>query len=674
MGVPALWEFIKTDDSVRRIPFKQLVTEFKTDAGRTPRLAIDAFGWLFECGFYAENGVNDSPSKSYGGDSLAIISLFKRVNALIALDVTFVLVFDGPSKPEFKNRAKLKKVVETESKDANYETAEQVVDGTGALFETQPYELDDTLFPDKLNLVKRFLKAMNISWIDASGEGEAECARLQKLGLVDYIITNDSDAFVFGATKVLRNLSRFWEDVPASYAGSTKKKDHKESFVTIFDISELRNWNQDQIVLFYALLGADYSQGVRGLGPKKSATLALLREPDFASEFTSIFKDPHLDPRDRQLRYKAFQDKVFKHSQANSNELFGRNYFRSSSAENFQGWPSEAALMHYFHPVLSSTVDLASVGGDFINISGNLTLDEQNFRQLIELLSEHNIRSISNLRKWFHESTHNAFILKKLLQFNGSDSSHFMKITDEWTSECCQGVFHIEYWRIRYNTFLPGVEEPQIEDFEGRNLISRPATSSRKTSPTKKQLERATYKYMASVPKKLVPVDHPLVLEYCLEREKVRNTQSPRKRAGRKPTPQKNNLDDFLKTHTSPRRKLSSTDALESVAQRLEALPTKRQLFVGEEPDLDESDDPWVADTSSLILVSEHECQTECAPTSPKRGLLLTQYDEESNSGKEERKESPLKKRHITTTPARNRAMKNPILSQHIDLTNDSDG
>ncbi|CEP62957.1 crossover junction endodeoxyribonuclease LALA0_S06e07778g [Lachancea lanzarotensis] len=670
MGVPALWEHIKTDETVLRVPFKQLVIDFKTDTGRSPRIAIDAFGWLFECGFYTEYNENsNSPSKSYrGGESLAIISLFKRLSALLALDVTFILVFDGPSKPEFKNRAKLKKAVGTDLEDVGSEH------NTGVSLETCPFELDDTFFPDRLNLVKRFLKALNISWIDASGEGEAECARLQKLDLVDFIITNDSDAFIFGATKVLRNLSKFWEDLPASYAGNTKKKDHKETFITIFDISKLKNWNRDQIILFYALLGADYSQGVRGLGPKKSATLALLQEPNFSSEFTSIFKNPHLDIKERLQRYTSFQDRVFKHSQANSTALFGRNYFKSSAFDNFQGWPSEAALMHYFHPVVSSTVDMTSLTGDFVNISGNLTLVERNFRQLMELFSEYNLRSISNLRNWFHDTTHSAFVLKKLLK-SKSEPLRTMKITDEWTSQCCQGAFHIKYLRVRYNSFLPGVEEPLLDDLENRNAVERLTTGgSRKSSPSKKQLERAAFKYMASIPKRLVPADHPLVLDYCSERAKTRDKRSPtKKRVGRKHSPQKNNLDDFLKAHTSPKKAEPKTEILETTSQRIELLPTKRQPFVGQDSELGESDDDWAANTSSLILVSEHECATTGAPTSPKRDLILTEHDYEINSEIEGPKESPLKKRHISTVAGK-WTTKAPFLSQHIDLTIDSDG
>ncbi|SCV04649.1 LAME_0H20120g1_1 [Lachancea meyersii CBS 8951] len=667
MGVPAFWELIKTDGSVHRVPFRKFIVDFKASNGRSPRLAIDAFGWLFECGYYASTTDKESPGKAYRGEALAIIALFKRLNTLLSLDVTFILVFDGPLKPEFKKRAKLKKALDFETDDEEstepLESAQQTV-----LSYQECLSVDNnSSFSNDLNAVKQLLRAMNISWIDASGEGEAECARLQECNSVDYVVSNDSDVFIFGATKVLRNLSKFWEDLPASYAGSLKKKDHKETFITILDMSEFQNWNRDQIILFYAFLGADYSQGVRGLGPKKSATLALLQNPNFASQFTNIFADPTLNVSSRRQQYLAFQDHVFKYSQANSTELFGRNYFKSSAIKKFQGWPSEDALMHYFHPIMSPVIDASKLTGEFINISGNLSVNERNFQDMFVLLNGLNMKSIPNTRNWFHETTHKALTLKMLLQ--GAQSHELvqtMKITDEWVAECCQGQFRLECWRVRYNTFLPGVEEPLPEDQDDMESTKGLATASRRGSPTKKQLDRAAYKYMTSVPKSLVPASHPLVLEFYSENSKERDKSSPRKRTQRRHTAQKNNLDDFLKNHTSPRK------LQQEPSKSMEMPPTKRKLFVDDELDFTDSDNAEWVDTSSLILMSEHACEEAGPLASPKRNLLLDYDHCDRSSNDKEIKESPLKKQN--TSGSTKHLTKNPMISkQHIDLTIDSD-
>ncbi|KAG1734901.1 XPG I-region-domain-containing protein [Suillus paluster] len=44
-----------------------------------------------------------------------------------------------------------------------------------------------------------------MQWIMAAGEAEAQLALMNGAGIIDAVMTDDSDTFIFGAQTVLRN-------------------------------------------------------------------------------------------------------------------------------------------------------------------------------------------------------------------------------------------------------------------------------------------------------------------------------------------------------------------------------------------------------------------------------------------------------------------------------------
>ncbi|VDO21802.1 unnamed protein product [Heligmosomoides polygyrus] len=96
-----------------------------------------------------------------------------------------------------------------------------------------------------------FLTACGFPWIEAPGEAEAQCVELERLGLVQGVISDDSDVWAFGVKDVYRHLF-----------SKNKNVQHYESRV----IRHSLGLTQADFVGIAVLSGGDYSPGLAGVG------------------------------------------------------------------------------------------------------------------------------------------------------------------------------------------------------------------------------------------------------------------------------------------------------------------------------------------------------------------------------------------------------------------------
>lgn len=96
------------------------------------------------------------------------------------------------------------------------------------------------------------LRLFGIPYITAPMEAEAQCAALLQLGLVDGIITDDSDVFLFGGARVLKNMFNQSKTV--------------ECFL-LSDLDRELGLDRDKLIRLAYLLGSDYTDGLPGVGP-----------------------------------------------------------------------------------------------------------------------------------------------------------------------------------------------------------------------------------------------------------------------------------------------------------------------------------------------------------------------------------------------------------------------
>ncbi|XP_034384261.1 flap endonuclease GEN homolog 1 isoform X2 [Cyclopterus lumpus] len=107
------------------------------------------------------------------------------------------------------------------------------------------------------------LDYLGVPWVTAAGEAEAMCAYLDSQGLVDGCITNDGDAFLYGAQTVYRNFNM-------------NSKDPQVDCYRTSRVQTELHLSRENLVGLAILLGCDYiPKGVLGVG--KEQTLRLIQ-------------------------------------------------------------------------------------------------------------------------------------------------------------------------------------------------------------------------------------------------------------------------------------------------------------------------------------------------------------------------------------------------------------
>lgn len=96
------------------------------------------------------------------------------------------------------------------------------------------------------------LRLFGLPYITAPMEAEAQCAELVHLGLVDGIVTDDSDIFLFGGTRIYKNMFNAAKFV--------------ECYLTA-DLEKEYALDRKKLIRFAHLLGSDYTEGIPGIGP-----------------------------------------------------------------------------------------------------------------------------------------------------------------------------------------------------------------------------------------------------------------------------------------------------------------------------------------------------------------------------------------------------------------------
>jgi len=208
-----------------------------------------------------------SPLKDSKGEITSHLSgLLYRTSNLIEAKIKPVFIFDGKPHPlkekTLQERKKRKEIAQKE-----YEEALEKGDLAKARVKAQQTSrVTDEIKKQSVEL----LTALGIPFIIAPSEGESQASYMVKKGDAYAVGSQDFDCLLVGTPILIRNLT----------SSSRRKLPGKKAYVTVYpELIRLKpnlkinGINHKQLVDMAILIGTDFNEGIKGIGPKKSLDL-----------------------------------------------------------------------------------------------------------------------------------------------------------------------------------------------------------------------------------------------------------------------------------------------------------------------------------------------------------------------------------------------------------------
>ncbi|OVE84771.1 flap endonuclease-1 [Natronolimnobius baerhuensis] len=216
-------------------------------------VAVDAHNWLYR---YLTTTVKWTSSEKYttadGTEVANLIGIVQGLPKFFENDVTPVMVFDGgPSElkaDEIESRREQRQTYEDQLEEAREEGDQVAI----AQLESRTQRLTPTIQETSREL----LRLLDVPIVEAPAEGEAQAAHIVRRGDADYVGSEDYDALLFGAPRTLRQLTS---------KGDPELMD-LEATLAHHDLT------LEQLIDAAILIGTDFNEGVRGIGPKTAIT------------------------------------------------------------------------------------------------------------------------------------------------------------------------------------------------------------------------------------------------------------------------------------------------------------------------------------------------------------------------------------------------------------------
>lgn len=192
MGIKHLNRFLKENcskNSIRKIEIQQL---------QGKQLVIDASIYMYK----------------YMADDALIENMYQLISILLLNNIIPLFVFDGKPPPEkydlITKRKEVKKIAEDKYSELllKYENTDDKNEKQNMMKEMVELKNKFVRVTNKdKERVKELLTAFGIMYYESTNEADEVCAYMVKSGKAWGCLSDDMDMFVYGCTRVLRNIS-----------------------------------------------------------------------------------------------------------------------------------------------------------------------------------------------------------------------------------------------------------------------------------------------------------------------------------------------------------------------------------------------------------------------------------------------------------------------------------
>ena len=292
------------------IPRKEI--EFAELNGKT--VCVDAFNTLYQF----LSSVRQMDGTPLMDDKKRVTShlsgIFYRNVALLSENIKLVYVFDGKA-PSLKAKTHKKRKEVRDVAEEKYEAAKTEEDVSAMRkYSGQLLRLDEDMIKES----KELLKAMGIAVVQAPSEGEAEASYLCKTKDAYAVISQDYDSLLFGAPRLIQNLTLARRR--KTFSGYVEVKPEVMELEKVLNELEI---NLDQLICLGILVGTDYNpKGVPGIGQKKALDVVRkFKQPVLI--FKEVEERIHSLPEEDQFDWKEIFQLFHKHDVKDAEFDFG---------------------------------------------------------------------------------------------------------------------------------------------------------------------------------------------------------------------------------------------------------------------------------------------------------------------------------------------------------------